>query len=591
MINTIKNIKRVCFTAIWLVCLISAKSSNDITIPIDFSVYNGQGSILLNWSIPDSIKVKNTIIYSQQFGDKEFKEIATLPSETFFFLDANCDPGERYFYKIVVQDIYDKSFSGDSKNLPFGSCDIIEEYFSYDKNIQSVSNLLVKYIKDKLLPLQIENNFSHLLEVLHTEKTKNYNWIENFPSPILNALSETIDKTNGIISNSNFFDDIMHYESLYRNHFFLTPEMWDEQIYNAIVTMRSNWNMVYNKYPDAIEMLNKLDPFRIVASKNNPPETPKIILSVFHEDKKGSKEWYILSGDEYINLEKFIVSDVYNFSVDIPKHWNYVSLMVDDLIVQTIPILENRSILYTLEGDIIPETYANQSFIKIKRDKSSLWFNEIIWNANLRTLDIELAGKPQLDEKYFIKIQDEFFWDIDPGYSFNKQYIDSLLHLESQFDSLLIVELQSVNDSLVITHEYIVLDTISKSIARLNDSGPWALANVNTLGSTNVISQNNYDSQLVPQLFVLYQNYPNPFNGQTKITFDLIEDAKLSLYITDAKGRVQERILEEEVYNSGTYNFLWEAEHLSSGIYFITLQAEVDHLPPAVFSRKMIYLK
>ena len=163
--------------------------------------------------------------------------------------------------------------------------------------------------------------------------------------------------------------------------------------------------------------------------------------------------------------------------------------------------------------------------------------------------------------------------------------------METQFDSLLIVELQSVNDSLVITHEYIVLDTISKSIARLNDSGSWALANVNTLGSTNIINQNNYDSQLVPQLFVLYQNYPNPFNGQTKITFDLIEDAKLSLYITDAKGRVQERILEEEVYNSGTYNFLWEVEHLSSGIYFITLQAEVDHLPPAVFSRKMIYLK
>ena len=108
----------------------------------------------------------------------------------------------------------------------------------------------------------------------------------------------------------------------------------------------------------------------------------------------------------------------------------------------------------------------------------------LIWNANLKTLDIELAGQPQLDEKYFIKIQDDLFWDIDPGYNFNKQYIDSLLHLETQFDSLLIVELQSVNDSLVITHEYIVLDTISKSIARLNDSGSWALANVNTLGAT-----------------------------------------------------------------------------------------------------------
>ena len=28
-------------------------------------------------------------------------------------------------------------------------------------------------------------------------------------------------------------------ESLYRNHFFLTPEMWDEQIYNTIVAIRA----------------------------------------------------------------------------------------------------------------------------------------------------------------------------------------------------------------------------------------------------------------------------------------------------------------------------------------------------------------
>ncbi len=182
-------------------------------------------------------------------------------------------------------------------------------------------------------------------------------------------------------------------------------------------------------------------------------------------------------------------------------------------------------------------------------------------------------------------------WDIDLGYSFKTQYIDSLLSFDTQLDSLLIVELQSLNDSLTNTHEFIILDTITKSIARLNDNGPWVVANVNTIGSTNVINQNNYDSQLVPQLFVLYQNYPNPFNGQTKITFDLLENAKLSLYITDAKGRVQERIIEEEFYNSGTYNFLWDAEHLSSGIYFISLQAEVDHLPPALISRKMIYLK
>ena len=78
MINVIKNIKKVGCIVIWLSCLVRAENSNEITLSIDFSVYSGQGSILLHWSIPSSIKVKNIIIYSQQFGDKEFKEIAPV---------------------------------------------------------------------------------------------------------------------------------------------------------------------------------------------------------------------------------------------------------------------------------------------------------------------------------------------------------------------------------------------------------------------------------------------------------------------------------------------------------------------------------
>ena len=148
-----------------------------------------------------------------------------------------------------------------------------------------------------------------------------------------------------------------------------------------------------------------------------------------------------------------------------------------------------------------------------------------------------------------------------------------------------------VNDSLQKSFEYIVLDTVSKFIARVNNNGPWVSTISNTLGSTNTINQNEYDSELVPQLFVLYQNYPNPFNGQTRITFDLLENAIVTLYVTDATGRVKDKILEEEFFNSGIYNYLWEGENLSSGIYFITLQAEVNNIQPVVFSRKMIYLK
>ena len=60
--------------------------------------------------------------------------------------------------------------------------------------------------------------------------------------------------------------------------------------------------MLYDTYPSSMEMLNTLDPFRIVSSVNDFPDSSRIMLSVYHEDEKKAKEWYILSDDEYINL-------------------------------------------------------------------------------------------------------------------------------------------------------------------------------------------------------------------------------------------------------------------------------------------------
>ena len=192
---------------------------------------------------------------------------------------------------------------------------------------------------------------------------------------------------------------------------------------------------------------------------------------------------------------------------------------------------------------------------------------------------------------FLIKDQEKIIWSINLRNSLGEQYLDSVFSLGENFDFPLTLEFEMVNDSLQKSFEYIVLDTVSKFIARVNNNGPWVSTISNTLGSTNTINQNEYDSELVPQLFVLYQNYPNPFNGQTRITFDLLEDAIVTLYVTDATGRVKDKILEEEFFNSGIYNYLWEGENLSSGIYFITLQAEVNNIQPVVFSRKMIYLK
>ena len=114
---------------------------------------------------------------------------------------------------------------------------------------------------------------------------------------------------------------------------------------------------------------------------------------------------------------------------------------------------------------------------------------------------------------------------------------------------------------------------------------------LSTFGKPNNIDNKDPEIDLLPELFVLYQNYPNPFNGATRITFDLLDDAVVSLYITDATGRIHDKFLIDEPLNSGTYNFNWNGEGRSTGIYFFTIQAQVENFLPAILSRKMIYLK
>lgn len=71
--------------------------------------------------------------------------------------------------------------------------------------------------------------------------------------------------------------------------------------------------------------------------------------------------------------------------------------------------------------------------------------------------------------------------------------------------------------------------------------------------------------------FELQQNYPNPFNPVTKITYSIPTSGKASLKIYDFLGR-EIRTLVDEFQNSGSYTVEFEANNLSSGIYFYALK-------------------
>jgi hypothetical protein len=94
----------------------------------------------------------------------------------------------------------------------------------------------------------------------------------------------------------------------------------------------------------------------------------------------------------------------------------------------------------------------------------------------------------------------------------------------------------------------------------------------------------------IPVKFFLYQNYPNPFNPSTKIRFDIpssggIGKKNIKLVIYDILGR-EIYTLVNETLGAGSYEYVFDASNIPSGIYFYRLASESYSE-----TKKMILLK
>lgn len=90
---------------------------------------------------------------------------------------------------------------------------------------------------------------------------------------------------------------------------------------------------------------------------------------------------------------------------------------------------------------------------------------------------------------------------------------------------------------------------------------------------------------LIPQNPFLYQNYPNPFNPVTKISWQSPVDGHLTLKVFDILGN-EVATLVDEFRPSGSYEVDFNANQLSTGVYFYKLQSG-----SFVETKKMILIK
>jgi len=89
----------------------------------------------------------------------------------------------------------------------------------------------------------------------------------------------------------------------------------------------------------------------------------------------------------------------------------------------------------------------------------------------------------------------------------------------------------------------------------------------------------------VPDVFALNQNYPNPFNPSTEISFGLPVASHVELTIYNILGQKVETLVDREM-EAGNHTVTWNADKVSSGVYFYRIAAK-----DFTETKKMLMLK
>lgn len=115
-------------------------------------------------------------------------------------------------------------------------------------------------------------------------------------------------------------------------------------------------------------------------------------------------------------------------------------------------------------------------------------------------------------------------------------------------------------------------DTLGRFIATLPSGGrginPPGTTAPDTLFTYSVVT--GIASSNEPAGYSLEQNYPNPFNPFTNISFSLGRSASVRIVVFDVLGREVSELINNRL-NAGKHVFRFEAENLSSGIYYYSM--------------------
>ena len=109
------------------------------------------------------------------------------------------------------------------------------------------------------------------------------------------------------------------------------------------------------------------------------------------------------------------------------------------------------------------------------------------------------------------------------------------------------------------------------------------------IGTEAFILQKKLD--MMPTEFALFKNYPNPFNPSTRIMFSLPMQSDVSLKIYNVLGELAADLINNQVFEAGYHEIMFDGSQLASGVYLYKLQTTPSGRQPFIEVKKMILIK
>ncbi|MBT3938039.1 MAG: T9SS type A sorting domain-containing protein [Candidatus Marinimicrobia bacterium] len=591
--TTLKKILQAILTFMLGIAL--ANNSPDENNFLDLDIQEGQGSILLSWTIPDTISISEIRLFSKTSYNEDFTNFKLIEPKKRKYLDTSCVEKERYFYYLEISDLFGRTVSSDINHPTFGTCLQKESKMFIDGldpgNLVSLFKIKQSQMIHSLIPDLQPNIILSLVDLFYRETLNDFAWIENIPLREFPNLENDFSAIHSYYNNFHFSDSIHIYKEYYQNQFLLFDKDWNALEKKIELKMINNLNYLNDQFSNNLDFIHSIDPIRII-QKRSIEENQYVSLLIIRENDISWEDLFLLNGDTYLDIIKPEESaQTQRIEMAIPVDWASATLVHRGEWIQNIqfiPELDQMSISLNNEY-FVPKD--NQIW-KVEIPQPASIINEIHFANHL--LQFEIMSQTNQFESYSLWHNDDIIFEWSPMLSAETIYTDTSITLFDK-DSINIQWIrwrtQSDQDDWQ-DFEWIPINTIQEThLAKSPDGGQWEETQEFTLGKSNSTEALFESESLIPEIFVLYQNYPNPFNSKTRISFDLLENATVSLFIFDANGRIIDQFVESEYLQSGAYNFSWDATGHPTGIYFFTIQTMVNGFEPVTFSRKMIYLK